>query len=49
MYGQNQLPEAVEVWKKAERLDPDNLEIRSYIERTEAEIIKLRELSYEQP
>ena len=47
LYGQNKLDEAIAVWRKAERFDPKNTEIADYINRTEAEIVKLRELSYE--
>ncbi len=46
LYGRNQLPEAVEVWKKAAMLDPANVEIANYIKRTENEIIRLQELTY---
>ncbi len=48
LYGRNMLPEAVEVWNKAAALDPANTEIRSYIERTQTELVHLKELSYEQ-
>jgi tetratricopeptide (TPR) repeat protein len=47
-YGMNRLQEAVDVWKRAMLLDPNNDEIRSYITRTEIEIRKTRELSYDQ-
>jgi len=47
LYSKNQLSEAVAVWNKARRLVPDNREIASYIERTETEMRKLQELSYE--
>lgn len=47
LYSKNQLIEAVAVWKKARRLDPENREIGSYIERTETEMRKLQELTYE--
>ncbi|MBD3258183.1 hypothetical protein GF377_07095 [candidate division GN15 bacterium] len=47
LYGQNKLAEAVEVWRKAARLNPENEEIQEYIRRTENEIRKLEELSYE--
>jgi len=47
LYSKNRLAEAVTVWKKARRLAPENREIASYIERTETEIRKLQELSYE--
>jgi tetratricopeptide (TPR) repeat protein len=47
LYTQNELDEAVEVWKKAASLAPDNVEISNYIKRTQAEIARLEELSYE--
>ncbi|MEW5925813.1 MAG: hypothetical protein AB1746_17670, partial [Candidatus Zixiibacteriota bacterium] len=47
MYGRNQLRMAVDTWKKAALLDPENAEINDYIKRTENEIRKLEELSYE--
>ncbi len=47
-YGQNQLHEAVATWGKAAALDPDNAEIADYLKRTKNEIVKLRELTYEQ-
>lgn len=47
-YGKSKLQEAVVVWKKAIQLDPDNSEVRNYITRTETEIRKLKELSYDQ-
>ena len=47
MYGRNQLRSAVDTWKKAALLDPENAEINDYIKRTENEIRKLEELSYE--
>ncbi len=46
-YGQNHLREAVDTWRKAARLQPGNEEIAGYIKRTESEIRKLQELSYE--
>jgi tetratricopeptide (TPR) repeat protein len=48
LYGQNQLDAAIAVWSKASQLDPTNAEISNYIRRTENELRKLRELSYEQ-
>ncbi|MEW5994770.1 MAG: hypothetical protein AB1744_10285, partial [Candidatus Zixiibacteriota bacterium] len=48
LYGQNRFQEAVATWKKAAELDPENSELNNYIKRTESEIQKLRELSYEQ-
>jgi tetratricopeptide (TPR) repeat protein len=47
LYTQSKLEEAVGVWKKAVRLAPDSTEIASYIKRTEAEIARLEELSYD--
>jgi len=47
LYGQNKLTEAVTMWKKAAQLAPDNNEIMVYIQRTESEIRRLKELSYE--
>jgi tetratricopeptide (TPR) repeat protein len=49
LYGENRLADAVTVWRKAVGIDPDNEEIRSYIERTETEISRLQELSYDHP
>ncbi len=46
-YSKNLLEEAIEVWQKASKLDPDNQEIAGYINRTENEIKKLMELSYD--
>ncbi len=47
LYSRSLYDQAVEVWKKAVRLEPDNEEINGYIRRTETEIRKLQELSYE--
>jgi tetratricopeptide (TPR) repeat protein len=47
LYTQNELEEAVATWNKAAALEPDGSEIASYIKRTESELAKLRELSYE--
>ena len=47
LYTQNRLADAVDVWKKAARIAPDSTEIANYIKRTEHEISKLREISYE--
>jgi len=47
LYGQNRLQEAVDVWNKTARLAPENEEIKDYIKRTENEIRRLEELSYE--
>ena len=47
LYSRNDLKEAVRVWKKAAEIEPDNQEIIKYINRTENEIRKLEELSYE--
>lgn len=46
-YGRNQLADAIVVWRKAAELDPENSEISGYIRRSETEIRKLNELSYE--
>ncbi len=48
LYGQNRLQAAVDIWSKASQLDPENTEINEYMKRTEREIKKMRELSYEQ-
>ncbi|PKK85035.1 MAG: hypothetical protein CVT49_00395 [candidate division Zixibacteria bacterium HGW-Zixibacteria-1] len=47
LYGRNLLRDAVDTWKKASLLDPGNNEINDYIKRTENEIRRLEELSYE--
>ena len=47
LYTRNELSEAVDVWKKAARLAPDSTEIANYIKRTEHEIAKLQEMSYD--
>jgi hypothetical protein len=47
LYSRSLYDQAVEVWKKAARLEPDNEEINGFIRRTETEIRKLQELSYE--
>lgn len=47
LYTQSKLGEAVDVWKKAARIAPDSTEIANYIRRTEHEISKLQEMSYE--
>ncbi len=46
-YTRNEFDQAVTVWKKAIQLDPSNVEIREYIRRTETEIRKMQELSYD--
>lgn len=46
-YGKNKLQDAVAVWKKAEHLQPDNDEIKTYINRTLNEINKMKELTYD--
>ncbi|MDF1543583.1 MAG: hypothetical protein P1R58_00615 [bacterium] len=48
LYSRGELEEAVSIWRKAAFLRPDNQEIAEYIKRTENEIRKLKELSYEQ-
>jgi tetratricopeptide (TPR) repeat protein len=47
LYSQNKLNEAVAIWKKAVKLEPGNGEIRDFIDRTETEIRKTEELSYD--
>jgi tetratricopeptide (TPR) repeat protein len=47
LYTQNRLQEAVSTWKKAAKLAPSNIQITNYIKRTEHEILKLEELSYD--
>jgi tetratricopeptide (TPR) repeat protein len=47
LYTQDRLEDAVETWKKAADLDPDSGEIANYIRRTEAEISRLQEISYD--
>jgi tetratricopeptide (TPR) repeat protein len=47
LYGKNMLLDAVTVWRKAASLAPGNTEIREYIRRTENEITRLNELTYD--
>jgi tetratricopeptide (TPR) repeat protein len=47
LYGKNLLQEAVDIWEKALTLEPDNGELNSYILRTQNEISRLEELSYD--
>jgi tetratricopeptide (TPR) repeat protein len=47
LYGQNRLPEALDVWRKAAVLAPGNAEIAAYVKRTENEIQKLKAMSYD--
>ncbi|MDD4050358.1 MAG: hypothetical protein PHR28_00485 [candidate division Zixibacteria bacterium] len=47
LYGQNRLPEALDVWRKAAALAPRNAEIAAYVKRTENEIQKLKAMSYD--
>ncbi len=47
LYTQNRLEGAVEIWKKAAALDPDSSEIANYIRRTQGEISRLQEISYD--
>jgi tetratricopeptide (TPR) repeat protein len=47
LYTQSKLSEAVDVWKKAANIAPDSVEINNYIKRTEHEISKLQEMSYD--
>ena len=43
-YNQNLQEEAIAVWKKAEKLNPGDEEIKNYIKRSKNEIVKLEEL-----
>jgi tetratricopeptide (TPR) repeat protein len=47
LYTQNRLQDAVDIWKKAAKLAPGSSEIANYIRRTEGEMARVRELSYE--
>jgi len=47
LYGKNKLKDAIAVWEKASKMDPANQEIKDYIKRTNNEMKKLEELSYE--
>jgi tetratricopeptide (TPR) repeat protein len=47
LYGQNRLPEALDIWRKAATLAPQNVEIAAYVKRTENEIQKLKAMSYD--
>ncbi|MEW6051764.1 MAG: hypothetical protein AB1644_11995 [Candidatus Zixiibacteriota bacterium] len=47
LYSRNRLTEALEIWKKALAIAPDNAEIAAYARRTQNEIDKLKELSYD--
>ncbi len=47
LYGQDKLHDAITIWQRAALLNPDDNEIRQYIERTQSEIEKLMELSYD--
>jgi hypothetical protein len=47
LYTQNHLEDAVGVWKKAAGLDPESREIANYIRRTQGEISRLQEISYD--
>jgi tetratricopeptide (TPR) repeat protein len=47
LYGQNRLLEALEIWRKAAALAPQNTEIAAYVKRTENEILKLKAMSYD--
>ena len=46
-YGKGDLRKAINVWQKASLLVPTNEEIKKYIQRTETELRKLKQLSYE--
>jgi tetratricopeptide (TPR) repeat protein len=47
LYTQNRLQDAVDIWKKAAKLAPGSAEIANYIRRTEGEMARVKELSYE--
>ena len=47
LYGQNRLPEALDTWRKAATLAPQNGEIAAYVKRTENEIQKLKAMSHD--
>jgi tetratricopeptide (TPR) repeat protein len=46
-YGKGELRQAINIWQKASQLVPSNEEIKNYIQRTETELRKLEQLSYE--
>jgi tetratricopeptide (TPR) repeat protein len=46
LYAQKRREEALAVWNKVVRLDPNNTEVQGYIKRTKNEINKLKALSY---
>jgi tetratricopeptide (TPR) repeat protein len=48
LYGQNELEAALNLWRSATRLDPGNSEIQAFIARAEAELGRLKELSYDE-
>jgi tetratricopeptide (TPR) repeat protein len=44
LYRQERIAEAKAVWEKALRLDPDNRELKTHIERATRVLIKLQNL-----
>lgn len=46
-YSKGELREAISTWEKALKIAPNNEEILTYIQRTETELKKLEQLSYE--
>lgn len=48
LYAKKRRDDAVAIWKKAARLDPDDREVQEYIKHTEVEIEKLKKLSYDE-
>ncbi len=49
LYAKKRRDDAVIVWRKAARLDPDDQEVQEYIKHTVVEIQKLKKLSYDGP
>ncbi len=47
LYGQDQLEKALDTWRRALQLTPNDSELKDYIDRTERELVNLKELSYE--
>jgi tetratricopeptide (TPR) repeat protein len=47
LYSRGELKSALAAWNRAVELDPDNNEIKDYIRRTEGELKKMEEFSYE--
>ncbi len=45
LYGNDRLDEALDAWKKAITLDPDNKEIQGFIERVQSELKAMRKMA----